>query len=223
MDPGLAHAPHAQQHDLQPGRLRGIGPTDIAAAVAVDNGGGLFSPVPGQRLDGPFLDPALLAGPCGSLGNAVLPSQHIVLEFVKSVGVLCDVFLVVGVLGDPHIGNGQLQGRIGVGQDWDPLVRMDSCAIVEIRADIYALESDVRQPVAEPRGHMAHHAQRRRLRVTAPEQQQIRMLCNIRIEVRLRRHLTHGLAAPDVLRPPEPAFPRVHVPHLEGIAAHKAQ
>ena len=70
---------------------------------------------------------------------------------------------------------------------------------------------------------MADHAQRSRLRVAAPEQEHVGVLRDIRIQVRVRGHLADGLAAPDVLRAPVPAFPGVHVPHLQRVAAHQRQ
>lgn len=159
VDAGPAQPLHPQQHDLQPGRLCGIGTPDVAAAVAVEDGGGLFRPVPGQGLDGPGLDAALLAGPLGGLGHTVLLSQHIGGKLVKAVGVGGDVVLVIGALGQPDVGDGQLEGRVGVGQDGNPFIRMDGGGVIQIRADIYALDAQAGEPVAQPGGHMGHHPQ----------------------------------------------------------------
>ena len=214
MHAGLANPAHSQQHDLQPGRLRGIGPADIAAAVAVDDGGGLLGPIPSQSFNRPFLHAALFTGPGGSFGYAVLLAQHIVLELIEAIGVLVNVFLVIGALGDPDIRNGQLQGRIGIGQNGNPLIRMNRRAIVQVGTDIDAFQADLRQPVAQPGGHMADHAQGRCFGIAAPKQQQIRVLGNVGIEVGLRRHFTDRLTTPDIFCTPEPALPGVHIAHL---------
>ena len=66
-------------------------------------------------------------------------------------------------------------------------------------------------------------AMRRRLRVAAPEEQQLRVLGDVGIEVGGRHHLAHRLAAPDVLGAPVLAFPAVQVAHLDGVAAQQRQ
>ena len=223
MDAGLAKAAHTEQHDLEARRLGGIRAADVRAAVAVEDGRGLVRPVARERLDRPRLHAALFAGPLRRLRDAVLAAEDVVAEFVEAVGVRVDVFLLVKILRQPDVGDGQLQRHVRVRQDGDPLVRVDGRAVVEVGADVDALDAQLRQIVAQAAGHMRHDAERRDLRVAAPEEQKVGVLGDVRVEVGLRRHLADGLAAPDVLRAPEPALPRVHVAHLQGVAAHERE
>ena len=223
MHAGLADAAHAEQHDLEPGRLRRVRAADVAAAVAVDDRCGLPGPVTGEGLDRPLPDAALLTGPGRGLRHAVLAAEDVVLEFVEAVGVGRDVVLVIRPLGDPDIRDRELQRHVGIRQDGDPLVGVDGGAVVQVGADVDAFQADLAEPVAEPARHMRHDAERRRLRVAAPEKEQIGVPGDVGVEVRLRGHLADRLAAPDVFRPPEPALPRVHVAHLQRVPAHEGE
>ena len=134
-----------------------------------------------------------------------------------------DVFLVVGPLRDPHIGDGQLQSGIGVGEDGDPFVGMDAAAVVHIGADVDGLHAQLREPVAQAAGHLAVEAPRCGLGVAAPEEDQLGVLDHVRDDVHGRLHLAYRLAAPDVFGAPVPPFPAVGVPDLERVAAQQAQ
>ena len=223
VDAGLAQAAHTQQHDLQTGGLGGVGAADEAAAVAVEDADGALGPVAGQSLDSIDGHAALLAGPLGGLGNAVLPAHHIVHELVKAVGVLGDILLVIGLFLQPEIGDGQLKRRVGVGQHGDPLVGVDRGGIVQVGADENGLDAQFTEPEAQPAGQMHAEAQRGDLGVAAPVQQAVAVLGHVGDQIGLRGHLAHRLAAPDMLGAPVPALPGVHVAHLQGIAAHQGQ
>ena len=67
----LAQALHAQQDDLEPGRLVRVGAAGHAAAEVVADGHRLLGPVAGQGLDGPRRHAALGRSPLRSLGDAV--------------------------------------------------------------------------------------------------------------------------------------------------------
>ena len=189
----------------------------------MDDGCRLVCPVPRQRLDRPDGHAAFFAGPLRRLGLPVLPAQHVLLKLVEAVGVGGDIIPVVSALCDPEVGNGELERHIRVGQHGDPLVPVDRRAVVQIRAHVNGLQADLREPGAQPGGHVADDAQRRSFRIAAPEQEQIGVFRNIRVQVRLRRHLAHGLTAPDVFCAPEPPLPGVHIPHLQRIAPHEGE
>jgi len=166
-------------------------------------------PVARERLDGPDRDTALLGGPGRGLGYPVGPSQHVGRELVKAVGVSGDVLLVVGFFGEPHIGDGQLERGVGVGEDGDPLVGVHSGAVVEVGAYIDGLETHLGQPIAQTAGEHPADGIGSGLRVAAPEQQQLPVLRDIGEDVGPRHHLAYRLAAPDMLGSPVPAFPTV--------------
>ena len=223
MNTGAAKTLHTQQHNLKTGGLAGIGAADIAAAVAVADAGGVLCPVAGKSLDGPGLHAAFLACPFGSLGNAVLLAHNVGHELIEAIGVGGDVFLVVGLLGEPGVGNGQLHGGIGVGEYGNPLVRMDSGAIVKVGADVNLLYAKLGEPETKAGGQVHTEAQRGNLGVAAPEKKTVGILGHVGDEVGGGSHFANGLAAPNVLSTPIPAFPGVHVAHLQGVAAQKGE
>ena len=109
-------------------------------------------------------------------------------------------------------------GRIGI-----HLSAWTACAVVEVRADIDGLEADLGEPVAEAARHHTVDGMGCRLRVAAPEEEEISVLGDVGIEVGRRHHLAHGLAAPDMLGAPVLPFPAVEIPHLDGIAAQEGE
>ena len=189
----------------------------------MEDADGALGPVPGQGLDGVDGDAALLAGPGGGLGHAVLLAHDVGHELVKAVGVPGDILLVIGPLGEPEVGDGQLHGRVGVGQDGDPLVGVDGGAVVQVGTDEDGLDAQLAEPEAQPAGQVHAEAQGGDLRVTAPEQQAVAVLGHVGDEVGLGGHLAHRLTAPDVLGAPVPPLPGVHVAHLQGIAPHEGE
>ena len=126
MDTRFAEALHAEEHGFQAGRLRGEGSPDAGPPVAVDEARDLVGPIPREGLDGPLGNAALLRCPGRGLRQAVFFAEHISLELLEPVGMGGDVLLVVRPFGDPYIGDGQVEGCVGVRQDWYPLVRVDS-------------------------------------------------------------------------------------------------
>ena len=70
--------------------------------------------------------PHFLEAHSGVFGNAVFVlAEDVGLDLVHAHRVGLDVFLVPGALGQPHVDDGQLQGRVGVRQHRDPLVAVD--------------------------------------------------------------------------------------------------
>lgn len=219
MDAGSAEALHAEQHDLQPRRLARIGPADIAAAVAVEDAGALARPLAGERLDRPLGNTAFFARPRRCFFHAVGASHHIVGEFIEAVGVLFDVILVISPLRQPDPSNGELERRVRVWQDGNPLVRMDRRGVIERRVDENAFDADGAEEKAQVAGQEARDAERRHLAVAAPVEHGVGVFADIRIEVRAGVHLAERLAAPDMARAEVPALPRVHVAHLYRVGS----
>ena len=122
VDARFAEALHGQQNDLQTGRLGGVGAADVGTAEAVRNRSCGPRKSPRQSLDYARGNPALGGCPLGGFGNAVFLAENVVLELLEAYGMCLDIFLVVGVFDDPLVGNGQLQGRVGVGQNRNPFV-----------------------------------------------------------------------------------------------------
>ena len=63
-------------------------PPDIATTKVVGDGCRLGGKLPGQRLDGPFRDAALGGSPLRRLGNAILPAENVVFEFIEANGMV---------------------------------------------------------------------------------------------------------------------------------------
>ena len=104
-----------------------------------------------QRLDRPCRNSALRGGPLGCLRNAVFLAQDVVGDLVHAYGMGPDIFLVLGIFREPRVNDGELQRRIGIRQDRNPLVGMDRRAVIEIRADVDLLDADLSPELADSR------------------------------------------------------------------------
>ena len=172
-------------------------------------------PLMRERLDLTRRNAADGRRPLGRLRLAVLLAEDVVLEPIESVGMRCDVVLVVEVLGHPHIRDGGLQSSIGVRQHRDPLVGMDSGTVVEVGAHVHLLNADLGKPEAVLAGNLTLPAPRRRLHVAAPEQQHVGVLGNVEQQIS-HIELAERILSPHVLGTPVPAFPRVGLTRLIG-------
>ena len=102
---------------------------------------GLFlAPLPGQgaRLAGgnpgfPFL-------PFRRLGNAVFLAEAVVRPLLETDGALGDELLVVKPLGQPDIGDGEGQGRVGARLWRQPLAADQAGRVVVIGGDMDDLD-----------------------------------------------------------------------------------
>ena len=219
----FAHCLHSEQVHLQARGLMRIARADVAAAVAVADGHVVLGPVARERLDAVSRHVALLLGPFRRLGNAVLVAEHVVLEPVEAVGVRLHVLGVVGALRHPHVRDGELHGRVGVGQNRDPHVGVHGVGVVHVRRDVDLLHTDFGEPEAQTRRLLARPAPRRGLRVAAPEQKRVGILGDVLEQVVLMGVLAQRLVAPGVLGAPVPAFPAVWLAGLHGEAARHVQ
>ncbi len=151
--------------------------------------------------------PVMGAAHSGRLGHAVFLAHDVGLELVDAVGVGRQVLLVVGALGEPAVGDGQVEGGVGVGQQRDPLVGVDGVAVVAVGGDVDLLDAQFFPPVAEAADQLAAPAPGSGLGVATPEEQQLGVLGDVVEQVALRQLLADELASPDVLGAPVPAFP----------------
>ena len=134
-----------------------------------------------------------------------------------------DVFLVPGALGEPDVDDGQLQGRVGVGQHRDPLVAVDGRGVVQVGADVDLLDAGPRPELGDAAGVLAGEAPGGGLLVAAPLEHHVAVLGDVFDEVGGRGHHALEALAPDVLGAPVPALPAVRVADLLGEAAHHVE
>ena len=221
--PRHAHSLHAQQVHLEPCRLVRERCADERPAVAVSNGHVMARPVAGERLDAVSGDAADRLGPLGRLRHAILLAQHIVFQPVVTDSVRLHVLLLVGALDHPHVGDGQLQGRVGVGQHGKPLICMHGGRVVAVGRDGDVLDAAVIEPVRQLRGELPAPRRCRGLQVAAPVQHSVAVLRDILCRVRGMGVLPDRVHAPRVLGAPVPALPAVGVAGLHGVAPAQFQ
>ena len=216
--PGRAHALHGQKGDLQAGGLVGEHRADVAAAVAVGGRHVVLRPIPRERLDLPRGHAAFALGPLGRFGLAVLPAHDVELEVLEIDRMRVQVLLVVGAFLDPRVGDGQLQGGVGVRQHGNPHVGVHGVRVVHVGRDVDLLDAQLGEPEAQPACHVAAPAERRGFGVAAPEQHGVAVLGDVLDDVVLLVLLAQRVHAPDVLGAPVPAFPAVGLARLQGEA-----
>ena len=158
----------------------------------------------------------------GVFGDAVFVAHDVGLVGLDAHRVGLEVLLVVGAVLEPHVGDGQVESRVGVGQHRDPPVGVHRRRVVEVGAHVDLLDAQLGVPVGEPAGQLALPAPRGGLLVAAPEEQQLAVLGHVVEQVALLA-LADRLAAPEVLAAPPPAFPAVGLTDLEGVAAPQRQ
>ena len=135
-DPGklvssrLAQSLHCQQQHFQSGRLGGIGATDVRPAESVRHRRCLGCPFLCQGFYYPGRHSAQLRCPFGGLGDTVFFAQDVFFELVKTISVGGDILLIVGPIGNPLVGDGQLQRGISIGQYGYPLIAVNSRPVI---------------------------------------------------------------------------------------------
>ena len=133
-----------------------------------------------------------------------------------------EVFFVIGIFGDPDISDGQLQSRIGIGQDRDPLIGVDRGCVVEVRTDIDRLYAELFEPVHHSAADLAGPAPVGGLRVGSPIKHKLSVFGQIVDDIGLRWY-SHRLATPDMLASPVPTLPGIRIAGLLSISAQKRQ
>ena len=159
----------------------------------------------------------------GVLANAVLFAKDVGLKLVEPDAVGLHIFLVVGALVHPDVGDGQIESRIGVGQHRDPLVGVHRGAVVQVGSHVDGLDAEICEPVAQTAGQLPVEAPGRGLRVAAPEEDAVGVLRHVPHDVGDRHHLPQALAAPGVLGAPVPALPAVGVAGLQRVASQQPE
>ncbi len=192
----------------------------FAALGAAGERGPMGGPLAGEGDDDAGFDAADLRRPAGSLGNAVALAEHVVLELVESVGAGGDVLLVVRAFFQPHIGDGQGQGRRRAGTIGDPLLAHVRRGVVVEGVDEDGLDAPIPQPQA-PDGRVGAAIDAvGGVGVVAPRDQELGVAERI-----LEQVVVLGVAQPPVVavgvgRAPVPAFPAVGVVEDVGEPDH---
>lgn len=83
--------------------------------------------------------------------------------------MFCNVFLVVSIICKPLIGYGQLKGGVGSRKYRYPFVGMYRCSVIQIRANVNALDPQLCKPVAQKGGKSDAESMRGDLRVASPD------------------------------------------------------
>ena len=134
------------------------------------------------------------------------------------------IFLIIGTFGHPDISDGQLQGRIGIGQYRYPFIGMDGGGIVQVRADIDLFDANLRPPVTEPGWETARKSPRKWFPDHLPRTGACSAIFRDIFKTVMRRgHLTYIHGPPDMLGSPVPALPAIRIPDLQGITSHLLQ
>ena len=121
------------------------------------------------------------------------------------------------------MGDGELQGDIGIRQDRNPLVGMNRSTIVEVRAHVDLLDADVSEPIRDEARHLTTPAPRRGLGIAAPDKDGVGVLGDILDDVVGNGLHADGIHAPDMLGTPIPALPGVWLTSLLQKAARERQ
>ena len=131
---------------------------EIAEAVARD----ALQPVVEER------DAGLGLLPFGRLRDPVGLAQDVGFPRIEPDGALGDVVLVVQVLGDPDMGDGEREGGRGGRARRQPLAAGEGDGLVEIRVDVDALDAELGEPAPPRRALVPAIAARGRFRVGRP-------------------------------------------------------
>ena len=220
---GKADSLHAHEVHLEARRLGRESGADERAAVAVSDRDAVTRPIASERLNLVRRNAADRLRPFGRFRNPVFLAQHVVLEPVEADGVGVDVFLLVGAFRHPHVRDGELERRVGVRQDGNPLVGMHDRRVVRIGGDRDMLHAAIVEPEGKLARQLAAPSRRGRLEVAAPVQHGIRMLGDILRRVGRESVLPNRVHSPCVLGAPVPTFPAVRVARLHGVAAAQVE
>ena len=126
---------HGATCHLHPGRFGRVrAPAERPAGPAAE-GGQFGRPFPRQRFYRPRGYATKRRRPTRSLGNSVFFSRYVRPEFLKTVRVRGDEFLVIGAFFYPRIGYGKQQCGIGIRVYWNPFMGVNRRRIIQVRAD----------------------------------------------------------------------------------------
>ncbi len=163
-------------------------------------------------------DIADLGRPPRSLGSAVSLPEDVLLPFIEPVGAVLDEEVVVRVLGEPHIGDGLRQRRVGAGPRGDPLVAHAARRAVAVGVDDHELDAQLLHPdtpdkVLLPAVHVGGA-----IGVDRPEDDLLGMLEGILEKLGLLAVAKTPPVSPRVRRAPVPPFPAIGVVEALAVA-----
>jgi len=176
--------------------------------------------VPCQGFDRVRGDPGFFGSPFRGLHDAVHLAEHVVFDLVHSNRVGGDVLFVVCSLGDPHVDDRQLEGRIGIREDRYPLVGVDGRGVIEIRTDVNLLHARFLPEEHQTARELSAEAPWGRFKVAALDNEQFGIFRHIVDKIFGGRHIADEALAPHMFGAPVPAFPTVGVSDLLGKTAH---
>jgi hypothetical protein len=220
---GLAHALHGGERDHAASPLDAVRCAASASPTAEPAGcevGVLLAPLTGQCADLACRDTRLRLGPLAGLGNTVGVAQYVLGPFVEAVGVSCHVFLVVGALLQPRVGDGEGNRVVGADLGREPLVAMQGGGVIEERVDEHHLDAQFLQPLTAHGGLVGRVDAAVGLGVRRPEDDHLRVLQAILEQVVLLGVAQAPAETPHVHATPVPAFPAVRVVVCVGDPHH---
>ena len=220
---GEADSLHAHEVHLEARRLGRESGADERPTVAVADRDVVTRPVASERLDLVRRNAADGLCPFGRLRNPVFLTQHVVFEPVEADGVGVDVLLLVGSFRYPHVRDSELERRIGVRQDGNPLVGMHDRRVVRIGGDRDMLHAAIIEPEGKLARQLAAPSRRGRFEVATPVQHGVSILSDILRRVGREGVLPDRVHSPCVLGAPVPTFPAVRVARLHGVAAAQVE
>ena len=222
VDPRLAEALHGHEVDAQPAPLGGVGLT-AGAGGSKDAGHGqhglLGRPLARQGRDGVSRDVTDRRRPLRGLGRLVLAlAQDVLLPFVKTVGAVLDEEVIVGVLGEPHVGDGLGQRRVGARARSYPLVAHGARGAVVVRVDDHELDAHFLHPVTPDEVLLAAVHVGGAVGVHRPEDDLLGVLEGVLQQLGLLAVAQAPPVAPGVGRAPVPPLPAVRVVEAHAVA-----
>ena len=165
-------------------------------------------------------DARLLFGPFRGLGHAVGLAHDVGLELVEADGAVRDVFLVIGVFRDPHVGDGHGDRGVGAQARGDPLAAHDGVRVVVEGVDEDHLDALLLEPLPPERGFLAGVGAAGGVRVVGPVDDLLRVLQGVAEAIVGLRHAQAPEEPVGVRRAPVPAFPAVGVVEHRGELQH---
>ncbi len=184
-----------------------------------------LGPLARQRADLARRNAALGFGPFAGLGYAVRLSQHILRPLFETVRMSGHIFLVVGPLGQPRVGNGKRQRMIGADLGREPLVANPARRVVVVGIDKDHLHAQFFEPLAADGRFVRGVDAAVGLRIGRPEHDHLGVFQAVFEQVVLLRIAQPPTEAPHVHAAPMPAFPaiRVVVGVSEACEVHEAE
>ena len=175
-------------------------------------------PAPRQCAHFPGRNAGLQLLPFGRLRDAILDAQQVIAPFIETQAAIGNEFLVVGVFGNPYVGDCHAHRRIGRRLRCNPLAAKQSGGMVEVRIDMNDFDAHFLQPLAAWRAFVRRIRTAGGFRIGRPEHDHFGFLHQVLDQaIGLDLAQAHAIAVV-VHRAPIPTFPTVRVVHHLGGA-----